>query len=85
MTTVSPGYAAEVLQPDEGQGMDELAVKRATEPFFTTKDTGDRMGLGLFLARTLIDSLGGQLIIESAPRQGTTIRVVLPQLPQRAP
>jgi two-component system sensor histidine kinase RegB len=66
---------------DEGQGMDEHTVKRATEPFFTTKNTGDRMGLGLFLARTLVDSLGGQLIIESASGQGTTIRVVLPQGP----
>jgi len=64
---------------DEGKGMDELAVARATEPFFTTKSTGDRMGLGLFLARTLVDSLHGQLTIESASGRGTTIRVVLPQ------
>jgi two-component system sensor histidine kinase RegB len=59
--------------------MDETAVKRAAEPFFTTKNTGDRMGLGLFLARTLVDSLGGQLIIESVSGRGTTIRVVLPR------
>jgi len=66
---------------DEGQGMDEHTMKRATEPFFTTKNTGDRMGLGLFLARTLVDSLGGQLTIESATGRGTTIRIVLPQHP----
>jgi two-component system sensor histidine kinase RegB len=59
--------------------MDADAVQRATEPFFTTKNAGDRMGLGLFLARTLVDSLGGHLTIESATDQGTTIRVVLPQ------
>ena len=64
---------------DEGQGMDEPTMKSATEPFFTTKNTGERMGLGLFLARTLVDSLGGQLTIESATGRGTTIRVVLPQ------
>jgi len=64
---------------DEGQGMEEQVVKRATEPFFTTKNTGDRMGLGLFLARTLVDSLGGRLTIESATGRGTTIRAVLPQ------
>jgi len=39
------------------------------------------MGLGLFLARTLVDSLGGRLGIESASDQGTTIRVVLPRGP----
>jgi two-component system sensor histidine kinase RegB len=64
---------------DEGRGMDAHAVKRATEPFFTTKEKVDRMGLGLFLARTLIDSLDGRLTIESAPGEGTTIVVVLPQ------
>jgi two-component system sensor histidine kinase RegB len=64
---------------DEGQGMDEHAAKRATEPFFTTKATADRMGLGLFLARTLVDSLRGRLTIESATGEGTTILVVLPQ------
>lgn len=74
--------AVELRFVDEGRGMDELAVKRATEPFFTTKNTGDRMGLGLFLARTLVDSLGGQLTIESMAGQGTTIHVVLPQSPQ---
>jgi two-component system sensor histidine kinase RegB len=71
--------AIELRFVDEGQGMDEVAVNRATEPFFTTKNTGDRMGLGLFLARTLVDSLGGQLIIESVAGSGTTIRVVLPR------
>ena len=64
---------------DEGQGMSPDVVKRATDPFFTTKQSGDRMGLGLFLARTLVDSLGGELLIESATNRGTTIRVVLPQ------
>jgi two-component system sensor histidine kinase RegB len=66
---------------DEGHGMDEQMVKRSTEPFFTTKAAGDRMGLGLFLARTLVDSLDGELAIESAAGQGTTVRVVLPQRP----
>jgi len=74
--------AVELRFVDEGRGMDEATVERATEPFFTTKNAGDRMGLGLFLARTLVDSLGGQLTIESATGQGTTIRVVLPQGPQ---
>lgn len=73
--------AVELRFADEGHGMNEQAVKRATEPFFTTKSTGDRMGLGLFLARTLVDSLGGRLTIESSTGQGTVIRVVLPEGP----
>lgn len=73
-----PG-AVELCFVDEGHGMDAEVIKRATDPFFTTKERDDRMGLGLFLARTLVDSLRGQLLIESATDRGTTIRVVLPQ------
>jgi len=73
------GDSVELRFVDEGHGMDEEAVKRATDPFFTTKQAEDRMGLGLFLARTLVDSLSGELLIESATDRGTTIRVVLPQ------
>ena len=69
----------ELCFADEGHGMGADVVKRATDPFFTTKEADDRMGLGLFLARTLVDSLGGQVLIESATGRGTTIRVVLPQ------
>ena len=68
----------ELVFADEGSGMNEEALRRATEPFFTTKKTEDRMGLGLFLARTLLDSVGGELVIDSAMGRGTTIRIVLP-------
>ncbi len=64
---------------DEGAGMEAEELKRASDPFFTTKGTGERMGLGLFLARTLVDSLGGRITIESVVGRGTTVRVVLPQ------
>ena len=64
---------------DEGHGMDPEVLRRATDPFFTTKTTSDRMGLGLFLARTLVDSLSGRLSIDSETGRGTTILVTLPQ------
>jgi two-component system sensor histidine kinase RegB len=70
---------AELRFFDEGHGMEPSTIERATDPFFTTKQSGERMGLGLFLARTLVDSLGGRLEIESATGRGTTISVVLPQ------
>ncbi len=73
------GSEVELRFVDEGEGMDGEVLRRATDPFFTTKDSGDRMGLGLFLARTLVDSLGGQISIESMTGRGTTIRVSIPQ------
>ena len=62
---------------DAGAGMDEDTLRRATEPFFTTKETAG-MGLGLFLARTTLERLGGTLEIESSPDTGTTVDLCLP-------
>ncbi|MEM7436744.1 MAG: ATP-binding protein [Myxococcota bacterium] len=73
------GGEVELRFADEGCGMEPEVQRRAVDPFFTTKTTGERMGLGLFLARTLVDSLGGRLSIESKLDQGTTVRVFLPQ------
>lgn len=63
---------------DRGAGMPETILKRISEPFFTTKPPGAGMGLGVFLARTLIERLGGTLSFESAPLHGTVAIVELP-------
>lgn len=63
---------------DRGEGMDTVLVSRALDPFFTTKEPGSGMGLGLFLTRSVIERLGGELGIESAPGVGTTVTVSLP-------
>ena len=67
---------------DLGEGMDEATVRRATEPFFTTKDPGHGMGLGLFLVRLVAERNGGSFELESALDRGT--RATL-RLPARAP
>jgi two-component system sensor histidine kinase RegB len=63
---------------DEGAGMTPDVAARCTEPFFTTKEPGSGMGLGLFLTRSVVDQLGGTLSVESRPGIGTTIALVLP-------
>lgn len=63
---------------DRGEGMNEAVLARALDPFFTTKDPGRGMGLGLFLARTTFERLGGTLRIESRPGAGTRVIVALP-------
>ncbi len=64
---------------DQGPGMDADVAARAMEPFFTTKPAGQGMGLGLFLAKTVIEQLGGRLELDSRPGRGTTVRVQLPR------
>jgi two-component system sensor histidine kinase RegB len=63
---------------DRGPGMTADVLARAGEPFFTTKEPGKGMGLGLFLARSLVERLGGTLTIQSSVGQGTTVWVRVP-------
>jgi two-component system sensor histidine kinase RegB len=63
---------------DRGAGIPPEVLARVGEPFFTTKPTGKGMGLGIFLARAVIERLGGQFTIRSAPGAGTTATLALP-------
>jgi two-component system sensor histidine kinase RegB len=64
---------------DTGCGMPASVLAHMGEPFFTTKEPGHGMGLGVFLARTLIERLNGTLECVSNPSQGTCITVSIPQ------
>jgi two-component system sensor histidine kinase RegB len=50
-------------------------LSEALEPFVTSKPQGQ--GLGLFLARSIAERLGGQLVLQSTPGQGTEARLEL--------
>jgi two-component system sensor histidine kinase RegB len=69
----------EIRVQDRGAGMSAAVLARVGEPFFTTKETGRGMGLGVFLARALAERLGGSLEISSRLQEGTSVRVLLPQ------
>ncbi len=62
---------------DTGVGMDAATVRRAIEPFFSTKGIGQGTGLGLSMVHGLAAQLGGALTISSMPGQGTTIELWL--------
>jgi signal transduction histidine kinase len=63
---------------DNGRGMTEEVLRRALEPFFTTKKRGLGTGLGLALVRGVATSAGGDVRIESTPGRGTRITLELP-------
>jgi two-component system sensor histidine kinase RegB len=63
---------------DRGSGMTESVLRRIGEPFFTTKEPGEGMGLGTFLVQTFAERLGGDLSYKSASGKGTSATLTLP-------
>lgn len=66
---------------DTGIGMSPEVIAHATDPFFTTRDAGRGMGLGLFLAYNVTKTLNAHLEIQSELGVGTTVRFELPLHP----
>ena len=67
-----------IAERDTGHGMDEATLKRATEPFFTTKGAGRGTGLGLSMVDGLVAQSGGTMRITSRPGLGTLVELFLP-------
>ncbi|MGB7658074.1 MAG: PAS domain S-box protein [Pseudolabrys sp.] len=63
---------------DTGDGMDEETLRRAAEPFFTTKGVGKGTGLGLSMVHGFAEQSGGRLILYSQKGSGTTAELWLP-------
>ncbi len=63
---------------DDGAGMSADVLRRAFDPFFTTKAGGSGAGLGLAVARGIVEANGGRLWLESRPGAGATAVVELP-------
>jgi len=67
---------------DHGCGMSAEVLRRAMEPFFTTKARGT--GLGLPICRKIVEAHGGRIALRSAPGVGTEVLVELPEKPPAA-
>jgi len=67
---------------DEGIGMTPQDLERALQPFGQAQNTTARAfggtGLGLPITKGLIEAHGGQLLIDTRPDEGTTVRIILP-------
>jgi two-component system, sensor histidine kinase RegB len=63
---------------DSGHGMPPHVLRHIAEPFFTTKEPGKGMGLGTFLVRTFAETMGGRVLFESLPGEGSTATLELP-------
>jgi signal transduction histidine kinase/DNA-binding response OmpR family regulator len=77
-TGLPPGAYLRLSIIDTGCGMDETTLRRAIEPFYSTKEIGKGTGLGLSMVHGLAAQLGGAFRLTSAPGQGTRADLYLP-------
>lgn len=63
---------------DRGKGIPRENIGRIFDPFWTTKDNWQSPGLGLAVARRIVEEHQGRIEVESAPGQGARFRVLLP-------
>lgn len=67
-----------ILFKDNGVGISKEIINKITDPFFTTKEQGEGIGLGLAVTSTIIEDHGGKLSFSSEPGKGTLVTVELP-------
>jgi PAS domain S-box-containing protein len=80
---VKPGTYVCLSVTDDGAGMDEATLARATEPFYTTKGVGKGTGLGLSMVHGFAEQCGGKLVLHSRKGEGTTVELWLPVSQER--
>ena len=70
----------EIIFADNGAGMTPDVLRQAFDPFFTTRRNEGGTGLGLHIVYNLVtQQMGGRMMLESKPGQGTTFRIIMPR------
>jgi len=81
---VKVGEYVVIAITDNGEGMSKAVLDRVFEPFFTTKDVGKGSGLGLSMVYGFAKQSNGHVTIYSEPGLGTTVRLYLPAVREKA-
>lgn len=90
---LKPGRFACLSVTDNGKGMDDTVRERIFDPFYTTREPGTGIGLGMSVVHGIVQSHEGAITVDSRPGVGTTVEVyfpatageIAPQVPATAP
>ena len=83
-TTAADDEAVIVCIADTGCGIEGKHLGSIFDPFYTTREVGSGIGLGLFHAYHTVHTLGGTIAVESRPGSGSTFTIKVPR-PDSAP
>jgi PAS domain S-box-containing protein len=72
------GKYLRIRMSDDGEGIKSDNIKHVFKPFFTTREPWDHAGLGLAVARRLVVSYEGEILIKSRDKKGTVVSIYLP-------
>jgi two-component system sensor histidine kinase HupT/HoxJ len=67
---------------DTGRGIPDAVLGRVFEPFFTTREVGSGMGMGLSICHTILEAHGGTIVAGNTPGGGAVFTLTLP-LPEQ--
>ncbi|MFZ5452553.1 MAG: PAS domain S-box protein [Thermodesulfobacteriota bacterium] len=77
---LAPGSYLRLVVKDNGHGIEPQVLERIFDPYFTTKKPGEGTGLGLAVVHGIISGLGGAILVDSKPGEGSSFQVYLPRL-----
>jgi two-component system sensor histidine kinase HydH len=76
LSSESEANGVDITIADTGCGISAEDLSKIFDPYYTTKSSGT--GLGLAIAHNIIEAIGGQILVESQPGQGTIFKITLP-------
>lgn len=80
LATESGGDDVVISVADSGAGIPAEQIAHVFEPFFTRRSSGSGTGLGLYIARSIVELHQGRIDLTSQQGKGTVFKVVLPRI-----
>lgn len=77
---LTPGDYVKLTVKDNGKGIDPKVMDRIFDPYFTTKDVNEGLGMGLAVVYGIVRKLDGAINLMSQPGKGTTVEVLFPKI-----
>jgi len=79
------GHYARLVVKDTGKGIEPAIMHRLFDPYFTTKEVNEGLGMGLAVVHGIVKEHGGSISIDSTPGKGTTVEVLFPLIEEQSP